>query len=40
MDRTMTLRELYAAHAGKVSQKWNLYLDVYERALAPWRERP
>lgn len=40
MDETTTLRDLYAAHAGKVSQKWSLYLDVYERVLAPWRERP
>ena len=35
-----TLRELYAAHAGKVSDKWSLYLDVYERLLAPFRDRP
>lgn len=40
MDQTTTLRDLYAAHAGKVAHKWNLYLDVYERVLAPWRERP
>jgi hypothetical protein len=32
-----SLRQLYADHAGKVSQKWNLYLDVYDSALAPWR---
>ena len=35
-----TLRELYASHAGKVSDKWSLYLDVYERAFAGYRERP
>lgn len=35
----MTLRELYESHQGKVSDKWALYLDAYERAFAPWRER-
>lgn len=35
-----TLRELYARHTGKVSQKWELYLDVYDSALAPWRAHP
>ncbi len=35
-----SLRTLYAEHQGKVSDKWELYLDVYERILAPWRERP
>lgn len=40
MEQTMTLRDLYVEHTGKVSQKWSLYLDVYERVLAPWRERP
>ncbi|HET9451340.1 MAG TPA: class I SAM-dependent methyltransferase [Aggregicoccus sp.] len=35
-----TLAELYAAHAGKVSQKWRLYLEVYERALRGLREAP
>ena len=34
----LALREVYFAHAGKVSQKWSLYLDVYERVLAPRRE--
>ncbi|HEX7863645.1 MAG TPA: glycosyltransferase [Variovorax sp.] len=32
-----TLRELYEAHQGKVSDKWMLYLSEYERLLAPWR---
>jgi hypothetical protein len=32
------LREIHLAHAGKVSQKWSLFLDVYERVLAPRRE--
>jgi hypothetical protein len=35
-----TLRELYTAHTGKVSDKWSLYLDVYDTALAPWRALP
>ena len=35
-----TLRELYAAHRGKVADKWDLYLDVYERVLSPWRDKP
>jgi hypothetical protein len=35
-----TLRELHLAHAGKVSQKWSLFLDVYERVLAPRRLQP
>lgn len=35
-----TLRELYARHHGKVSDKWDLYLDVYDAALAPWRPNP
>jgi len=35
-----TLRELYAEHDGKVSDKWSLYFDEYERLLAPYRSRP
>ena len=35
--REPTLRELYAAHQGKVSDKWSLYLDLYERVLARHR---
>ncbi len=35
-----SLRALYKEHQGKVSDKWSLYLDVYERMFAPWRERP
>ncbi|QJR15686.1 class I SAM-dependent methyltransferase [Usitatibacter palustris] len=36
----MTLRELYLSHGGKVADKWALYLDVYERVLAPYRNKP
>ena len=35
--REPTLRELYDAHQGKVSDKWSLYLDVYDRVLARHR---
>lgn len=35
-----TLQELYAIHTGKVSDKWSLYLDVYEAAFARFRDRP
>lgn len=36
-DENATLRELYEAHQGKVSDKWMLYLSEYERLLAPLR---
>lgn len=35
-----SLRTLYLEHKGKVSDKWDLYLDVYDRVLAPFRELP
>lgn len=35
-----SLRTLYQEHQGKVSDKWNLYLDVYDRIFSPWRELP
>ena len=35
-----TLRELYAEHHGKLSDKWSLYLDAYEDALSPATARP
>lgn len=35
-----TLRELYAAHAGKVSDKWSSYLSEYDRLFEPFRTRP
>ena len=34
-----TLRELYEAHDGKLSDRWSLYLDTYERVLSPLRHR-
>jgi hypothetical protein len=36
-----SLRTLYEEHStGKVSHKWDLYLDLYDRALGPYRDRP
>lgn len=35
-----SLRELYAAHTGKVSDKWALYLDEYDRLFDSWRDKP
>ena len=35
-----SLRQLYDEHTGKVSDKWALYLEVYDRAFGPYRERP
>jgi len=35
-----SLRDLYARHTGKVSDKWGIYLDFYDRIFAPWRDRP
>lgn len=35
-----TLAELYAAHRGKVSDKWSSYLPNYDRLFAHLRDRP
>jgi len=35
-----TLRELYAEHEGKVSDKWSIYLDIYENAFSAFRNKP
>ncbi|MGY4350480.1 glycosyltransferase involved in cell wall biosynthesis [Bradyrhizobium sp. GM7.3] len=35
-----TLHELYANHAGKMSDKWSLYLDEYDRLFASMWDRP
>ena len=35
-----TLTELYKSHAGKVSDKWSLYLDEYNKLLTPYRDKP
>jgi SAM-dependent methyltransferase len=35
-----SLRTLYGEHTGKASDKWALYIDVYDRVLARYRDRP
>ena len=35
-----TLRALHQAHAGKVSDKWSIYLDAYQEFLSEFRTRP
>ncbi|QJR15687.1 class I SAM-dependent methyltransferase [Usitatibacter palustris] len=35
-----TLRELYLTHVGKIADKWTLFLDVYERIFARFRDKP
>ena len=39
MNKT-NLVDLYAAHQGKVSDKWSLYLDVYGHLLESMRDQP
>ncbi|MFA7494939.1 MAG: class I SAM-dependent methyltransferase [Acidithiobacillus sp.] len=34
------LRDLYGVHQGKVSDKWSLYLDEYERIFSHYRDLP
>ncbi|WP_217636338.1 class I SAM-dependent methyltransferase [Variovorax sp. OV700] len=34
---TQTLADLYASHRGKVSDKWTIYLKVYEELFRPYR---
>jgi len=36
----LTLRELHLKKSGKVSDKWDSYLDIYERVLQPYRREP
>ena len=38
--RAPSLRDLYEAHSGKVSDKWSSYLDAYDRILLNYRNRP
>ncbi|MFD1987655.1 hypothetical protein ACFSOZ_35125 [Mesorhizobium newzealandense] len=38
--RAPSLRDLYDAHSGKVSDKWSSYLDAYDRILLNYRNRP
>ncbi|WP_150306227.1 glycosyltransferase [Pseudomonas saliphila] len=34
-----SLKNLYNEHAGKVSDKWSLYLDAYDEMFSPFRDR-
>lgn len=36
----MNLHEIYASHVGKLADKWSLFIDVYERLFARFREKP
>ncbi|UCI18507.1 class I SAM-dependent methyltransferase [Mesorhizobium sp. B2-1-8] len=38
--RDSSLRDLYKAHSGKVSDKWSIYLETYDRIFAQYRNRP
>ena len=35
-----TLREIYKNHSGKVSDKWDIYLDTYEQKLSALKKSP
>ena len=35
-----TLREIYKNHSGKVSDKWDIYLDTYEEKLSSLKKSP
>jgi len=37
MDKT--LQQFFADHEGKITDKWNLYIEEYERIFAPYRDR-
>ncbi|RTM08644.1 MAG: glycosyltransferase [Hyphomicrobiales bacterium] len=38
--RGFSLRRLYDMHGGKVSDKWSIYLEEYERIFSKYRNRP
>ncbi len=38
IDRT--IKQLYQEHQGKISDKWSLYLDEWDRLFAPYRGQP
>jgi Glycosyltransferase WbsX/Domain of unknown function (DUF4214) len=35
-----SLRDLFAAHNGKVSDKWDIYISEYDRLFQPYRDLP
>ena len=39
-DQLPTLKELYANHRGKVSDKWEIYIAEYDRLFQPYRDQP
>lgn len=34
-----SMKRLYEEHAGKLSDKWSIYLEEYDRVLGNWREK-
>ena len=40
MSTLKSLREIHSRKIGKLSDKWDIYLEVYERLLAPFRNEP
>jgi len=38
MDDTLSLKKIFLEHKGKISDKWSLYLEVWNEFLAPYRE--
>jgi O-antigen biosynthesis protein len=35
-----SLRDLFAEHSGKVSDKWDIYISEYDRLFQPYRDKP
>lgn len=38
--QALSLRDLYDAHRGKVSDKWSIYLSTYDHIFSEYRDRP
>ncbi|MFC3322092.1 glycoside hydrolase family 99-like domain-containing protein [Mesorhizobium cantuariense] len=39
-EHDVSLRDLYNAHSGKVSDKWSIYLSAYDRIFSEYRNKP
>jgi cephalosporin hydroxylase len=39
-EKIKTFKEIYLEHEGRICHKWSSYLDVYERVLSRFRNRP
>jgi glycosyltransferase involved in cell wall biosynthesis len=39
-SKKSSLRDLFAAHTGKVSDKWDIYISEYDRLFQPYRDQP